>query len=235
MPEQLSAAELEALRGFSTPTILNAIETFNVRPADEGFMDRSIVCRFPELGRMAGYAVTARIRASSADSPAVDHRDVWRVFDDVPKPWVLVIDDLDAPYSIGSYWGEVNAATYAALGAVGAVTNGGVRDLAEVRPTGFHFFSAHVLVSHAYVRVVEAGAPVRVGGLSVSPGDLIHGDEHGVAAIPFSIARSLAHACRRVEDSEQELIRYARSGDVEPERLASLYDMLIAGAADAVP
>ena len=134
---------------------------------------------------MVGYAVTARIRASEQPADEVSYPKVWEEFAKTPKPWVIVIEDLDYPNPVGSYWGEVNASTYAALGAVGTVTNGGVRDLPEVRATGFHFFSSCLLVSHAYVHVVEAGTPVTVGGLTVHPGDLLHGDEHGVTSIPL--------------------------------------------------
>ncbi len=223
MSEALTAEQLEALRGFSTPTVCNAIELFNRRPRDAGFMDQTIVCRFPELGRMVGYAVTARIRAK--DPPAngeIPFGDVWAEFEKTPKPWVVVIEDLDES-PVGSYWGEVNASTYTALGAVGCVTNGGVRDLPEVRPTGFHFFSGAVLVSRAHIHVVEMGKTVRVGGLEVRPGDLLHGDEHGVTSVPLDIATQLPDACLAIEKAERKLIDYARSGKATVEGLRKMY------------
>lgn len=225
MSEPLTWEQLEALREFSSPTICNAIETFNVRPRDAGFMNHTIACRFPELGPMVGYAVTARIRAKDppAQGEEMSHGTVWAAFAKVPKPWVVVIQDLDAPNPVGSYWGEVNGATYAALGAIGVVTNGGVRDLPEVQRTGFHFFSAAILVSHAYVHVVEAGTPVTVGGLTVQPGDLLHGDEHGVTSIPLEIASRVPDACHAIETAERRLIDYARSGNATPETLGKIY------------
>ena len=169
-----------------------------------GFMDHTIACRFPELGPMVGYAVTAKIRAKEPSvGGEIAYGAVWAEFSKTPKPWVVVIEDLDSPNPIGSYRGEVNATTYAALGAIGTVTNGGVRDLPEVRRTGFHFFSAAVLVSHAYVHVVEVGAPVTVGGLIVQPGELLHGDEHGVTNVPLEIAAQLPNACRAIEAAER--------------------------------
>jgi regulator of RNase E activity RraA len=218
----LSAGELEELRGYSTPTICNAIETFGVRGRHEGFMDSSIACRFPELGRMVGYAVTARIRASAPAESEVRHDAVWREFARVPKPWAVVIEDLD-PAPIGSYWGEVNASVYRALGAVGVVTNGGVRDLAEVRALGFHFFSSCVLVSHAYVHVVDVGTAVRVGGLEVRPGDMLHGDEHGVTSVPPRIAGKVAEAAAAIESGERPLIEYAQSEACTVEGLVKMY------------
>jgi regulator of RNase E activity RraA len=220
--ERLSPDELAELCTFTTPTVCNAIETFGVRPRTDGFMDSSIVCRFPELPPMVGYAVTARIRAADPPGREVPHRELWQTFEAVPKPWVVVIEDLDL-HPVGAFWGEVNASSYRALGAIGVVTNGGVRDLAEVRPLGFHFFSTHILVSHAYVHAVEAGGEVRVGGLAVRPGDLLHGDRHGVTSIPHDIARRVADASRQVERAERVLIDYARSPDVDLARLAELY------------
>ncbi len=134
-----------------------------------------------------------------------------------------MIEDLDYPNPVGSYWGEVNASVYKALGAAGTVTNGGVRDLPEVRPTGFHFFSSCVLASHAYVHVDECGGPVSVGGLTVNPGDLLHGDEHGVTSIPIEIARDLPKAAAAIERAERRLIDYARSPAFTVEGLLDMY------------
>jgi len=179
MTGSLTPDELEALRRITTPTVCNAIETFGVRPRTKGFMDGSIICRFQDLGPMVGNAVTAKICASSPASGEVPHQRVWAEFEKTPKPWVVVVEDLDYPQPIGSYWGEVNASVYRPLGAVGCITNGGVRDLPEARRLGFHFFSSCVLVSRACVCVIEVGGPVNVGGLTVRPGDLPHGTSTG--------------------------------------------------------
>ncbi len=223
MSEPLSSDELEALRAITTPTVSNAIETFHLRPRNEGFMDSTIVCRFPELGAMVGYAVTIKIAARDRPSKAMAAPEVWSECAKVPRPWVVVVEDLDYPDPIGSYWGEVNGSVYKALGAVGTVTNGGVRDLPEVRETGFHFFSSCVLVSHAYVHVAEVGTPVTVGGLVVRPGDVLHGDEHGVINIPFENARQLPDAARRIDAAERRLIDHARSGSATAKTLADIY------------
>ncbi|HSP55920.1 MAG TPA: RraA family protein, partial [Dehalococcoidia bacterium] len=87
----------------------------------------------------------------------------------------------------------------------------------------FHFFSSCVLVSHAYVHVVEAGGPVRVGGLTVRPGDLLHGDEHGVTIIPLEIARELPGTARRIDEAEHRLIDYAQSKECTREGLETMY------------
>jgi len=221
--EPLTPEDLAALRVISTPTICNAVETFDVRPRNEGFMDSTIICQFPECGPVVGYAVTAKIRAARPPSVEIPHAKIWAECERTPKPWLVVIEDLDYPHPVGSFWGEVNASVYKALGSVGTVTNGGVRDLPEVRPTGFQFFSSCILVSHAYVHVVEYGRPVTVGGLNVRPGDLLHGDEHGVTTIPLEIARDIPQAAQAIEAAERRLIDYARSPTCTPEGLADMY------------
>ena len=223
MTAPLTPDELAAMQAITTPTVCNAIETFEVRLRNEGFMDSTIQCRFPELGAMVGYAVTVAVRASVPPERDIPAPEVWAEMELVPRPWVVVVDDLDYPRPVGSYWGEVNASVYMALGAVGTVTNGGVRDLPEVRATGFHFFSSCVLVSHAYEHVVEVGGPVTIGGLTVRPGDLLHGDEHGVTSIPLEIARDLPKAARDLEARERRLIDYARSDKFAKEGLAERY------------
>jgi 4-hydroxy-4-methyl-2-oxoglutarate aldolase len=208
--DHLSPAEIEELRKITTPTVSNAIERFNVRSRSEGFMDSSIRCMFPELGAMVGYAFTATIRAHEP-GPAPAPWDVWEAILKTPEPRVVVIQDLDAPDVVGSYWGEVNGSIHKALGCVGVVTDGGVRDLPEVQATGFHFFASRVLVSHAYVHIVEFGGPVKVGGVTVNPGDLLHGDEHGVITIPHEIAREIPKAAAEVEAQERPIIDFCRS------------------------
>jgi 4-hydroxy-4-methyl-2-oxoglutarate aldolase len=179
----------------------NAIETFDVRPRDEGYMSMEIRCLFPELGPMVGYAATATIRAKRPGRG--DQTALYRHVRDVATPRVVVVQDLDDPPGHGSLWGEVNATIFGALGCAGCVTNGCVRDLKEARAMGFQFFARGPGVSHAYVRVESAGQPVTVGGLRVSSRDLIHADQHGVLLIPIEIAGELPAAAARVIAAEQ--------------------------------
>jgi len=222
MPPYLSSEELEALRRWPTCAISNAIELFNIRPRNEGFMLPEIKCVFPELGPMIGYAVTGVITADSAEGRRVGPTDWWEVLRKIPEPRVVVLHDLDRPV-VGSFWGEVQGNIHKALGCVGTVTDGSVRDLDEVRERGFHFFSSCVSVSHSYVHLVEVGIPVKVGGLVVKPGDLILGDKHGVISIPMEIARDVPKAAQMVEDWERKVINFCKSRDFTVEGLKSLY------------
>jgi 4-hydroxy-4-methyl-2-oxoglutarate aldolase len=216
MPDKI----LEALRHYDTPTLANAIEEFDVRPRDQGFASLEIRCMFPELGAMVGYAATATIRARGRGND--NQSPLWTHVRGVPGPRVVVVQDLDEPAAHGSLWGEVNATIFQTLGCVGAVTDGCVRDLNEVRGMGFHFFARGPGVSHAYVRVEAVGEPVQIGGLTVRPGDLIHADQHGVLLVPGDIAGQLPEAADRVIEREQTFLRWVRSPQFDPDRLAEM-------------
>lgn len=212
---------VESLAGYDSPTLANAIETFDMQPRDIGFADSRIRCMFPELGRMVGFASTATIVARGAPAPdwrGAGNEALCSHVRTIREPRIVVVKDLDDPPAHGSLWGEVHATIFGALGCVGCVTDGAVRDLAEARGMGFHFFAAGPSVSHAYVRVETVGEPIEIGGLAVAPGDLLHADEHGVLRIPLEIAVELPAAADRVIETEQSLLRWVRSGAFDPDR-----------------
>jgi 4-hydroxy-4-methyl-2-oxoglutarate aldolase len=220
--EPLAAEVLEALRRYDSPTLSNAIETFDVRPRDEGFASMEIRDMFPDMGVMVGYAATATIRARGRGEGDSDHSPLWALVRSLPEPRVVVVQDLDDPPGHGALWGEVQSNIYKALGCAGAITDGCVRDLKEVRELGFRFFARGPGVSHAYVRLEAIGEPVRVGGLTVRPGDLVHADMHGVLLIPKQVAAELPAAADRIIEREQAFIRWVRSADFDPDRLAEM-------------
>ncbi len=222
MEGPLTEQELEALRRYDTCTVANAIETFNIRPRNSGFMRPEIRSIFPELGIIVGYAMTGRIEAAR---PAVGQYATHSWWDDlvkIPAPRIVVLQDMDDPPGVGSFWGEVNGNIHKALGCIATITNGGVRDLSEVRALGFHYYAQHVLVSHAYIHMIDHGQPVTVGGLEVKPGDLLHADQHGVHVIPMEIARELPAACEAVIAKERVIIDYCKTPDFTLEGLKKL-------------
>src|SRR5918995_3353431 len=222
---------IDALKKITSPSVANAIETFKVRPRHQGNVSSEIRCLFPELGPMVGYAVTALIRAESA--PLDGHRAStygwWDYVQTIPAPRVIVVHDLDEPRGQGAQWGEVQANLHKALGCVGTVTDGSVRDLDEVRALGFQFVAAHVSVSHAYVHMVDFGLPVKVGGLWVKPGDLMHADQHGAVSIPVDIAEKIPEAVAKVEADERQIISICQSRDFSADKLKELYKRIRPG------
>ena len=224
MTTELSAELLEELRQIPSCATANAIETFDIQSRADGFMLPSIKSIFPDLGHMIGYAVTGIIAAKAPNS---EHMRIPRTewvdyIQTIPEPRIIVLQDLDYPDIIGSFWGEVQANVHGALGCVGTITNGGVRDLDEMREKNFLAFASEVLVSHSYVHLVEYGVPVEIGGLTVNPGDVLMGDQHGVLKIPTDIAEELPAAVKRVEEGEQRIIGYCKSPDFTPEGLKEL-------------
>jgi 4-hydroxy-4-methyl-2-oxoglutarate aldolase len=223
----LSDEQLDYVRRFDTPTIANALEIESIekiigRTRLEGVMPPRIRSIFPEMGIMNGYAATATIQASKPNNKSggyASQTEYWEYIDSVPSPTVMVIHDLDAPDPVGSWWGEVNANVHQALGCVGVITDGGVRDLSVVRPLNFHFFAAEVLVSHAYVHVVDFGKPVEVGGVKIATGDLLQADEHGAIHIPAHVAPMIGQACYDVFKSERAIIELCQTPGVTLEKL----------------
>jgi len=218
---QLNPEELENLRQISSCSIANAIQNLNVIPRNEGYMSPDIKSIFPDMAPMIGYAVTAVI---TADMPPSKDMNVsrLRLIEEIiqtPEPRIVVIKDLDYPNVVGSFWGEVQANIHGSVGCVGTITDGGVRDLDEMRELGFNAFASDVLVSRGYVHLVDVGVPVTVGGLKVNPGDLLLGDQHGVVGIPVDVARDISGALRSVEDQEREMIELCQSPDFTVEKL----------------
>lgn len=215
---------LEALQQLATCTVANAIETFHIRLLNEGFCDSSIRCLFPSLPPLVGYAVTAKIRCSTPPPDERGHRyadrtDWWNFIQTIPTPRVVVIEDVDPQHGLGSAEGEVHAAILQALGCVGVVTNGAVRDLPSVEAQGFHFFANSVSVSHAYSHIVSIGGAVTIGGLKIKPGDLLHGDRHGVLAVPIEIAAEIPQAAAKIADQERRLLTLCRAPDFSVAKL----------------
>lgn len=190
-PGVLAPAQLEQLRALSTCVVASAIEVFDVRLPNTGFLDASVRCIFEDRPPVAGYAATARIRTATPPMEggwfSYARTDWWDHLLAIPAPRVLVIQDTDHKPGVGAFVGEVHANILLALGCVAVVTNGAVRDLREVKPTGFQMFAGNVAVSHAYAHVFDFGGSVEIGGMRIQPGDLVHGDWNGVQTVPPDI------------------------------------------------
>lgn len=224
-PHPLSADDLAALARLTTPTVANAIEVFDIQSRSTGFLTPDVRAIVTGDRPLLGYACTARIRAAAppAEPRLGLRRALWEHILTQPAPRVVVIEDLDDP-PFGAFWGEVQSTIHQALGCVGVVTNGGVRDLDEVRRLGFQLFAGTILVSHAYVHLVEVGGSVTVGGRRIEPGELLHGDQHGVVVVPPALARELPRAAAEIEARERAIIDLCRSPEFSLERLSALID-----------
>ena len=217
--------QLEALRRIDTCMVSNAIETFNVRLRNTGFAGASIRCMFDDLPPLVGYAATARLRTGE---PPITGRiyhersEWWNSILQVPAPRIAVVEDIDKPPGVGAFLGDMHAAILRALGCVGYVTNGAVRELPRVREMGFQLFAGHVAVSHAYAHMFDLGSVVKVGGLEVKPGALLHGDRHGILTVPKEIVAEIPTAATRLQDHEKKIIEFCRSKEFWVEKLSQM-------------
>jgi regulator of RNase E activity RraA len=228
----LSPELIDRLRSFDTCAISDAIEAFDVRLRNEGFATAGFRCLFKNRPPLVGYATTCKIRSAAppmVGSRYVERTDWWRHIASTPAPRVVVMQDIDERPGTGAFLGKVHAHILMALGCVGAVTNGAARELPGIEASGFQVFAGRLAISRAYVHIVEYGVPVEVGGLTIHPGDLIHGDRHGILTIPPETAAQLPEVVSRILQKKQKVIESAITAGVSVDQLAQglkeLYDL----------
>lgn len=206
----LPHADLLQLKRWNTPTIYNGWEQITQCDAGaEGFNIEETRDFMPQMGPMVGYAVTLVIepgnKAHRAANP--DAGEQYRSYiASVPGPKIIVVQDLDKPRVLGSAWGEVSANMFRALGCVGTITDGAIRDLDEMTNAGFKALARRLCVGHAHVHPVRWGCEVEVFGRKVCPGDLIHADKHGFLVIPPEDQPKLLDAARFMDANECETV-----------------------------
>lgn len=222
--EPLPAALLAELARYDTPTICNAMEVVAPERRLTGFTSKPFVCPFPDLPPMVGYARTATIRSTSASSlsPADARAQRLAYYEYAgtgPGPRISVIQDLDgANIGFGAFWGEVNSSVHKALGCLGVITDGSIRDIPQWAP-GFQALAGMLNPSHAYVHLDGFGDDVCVHGMTVRSGDLIHADQHGAIVIPANLAAKLPEAAELCARREEPILGIARSPEFSLEKL----------------
>ena len=211
----LSTEQLEALRSIDTPTICNAIERFKVRNDVTGFAGMNIHWLFPRFGVTSGYALTVTVDSTTPDAPRDNY--AWmewvRAMAVAPKPIFLVFQDVGLNPEKSAHMGEMMASLAKRLGAVGLLTDGGVRDILEVQALGFQYFSAWIVPSHGNPRLLQVNVPVTIDGILIEPGDLLHGDINGVTKIPNEISTQTADMALKIRQEESELLAYINGPD----------------------
>lgn len=208
-------ALLDLLKSVDTPTVCNAIEVAQGRRGFDRFTRGTVLCTEPEAGAFVGYARTASLSAIAPPTEAPDvirarRMDYYRYMSESPKPAIAVVEDMDYPNAIGAYWGEVNTTIHKGFGLSGTLTNGVMRDLGDV-PKGYPVIAGSIGPSHGFVHIRTIGQPVRVFGLIVAEGDLVHADRHGALVVPEDVIPKLADAIRRLQETEKLVLDPARA------------------------
>ncbi len=215
---RLTETQLRALAEVDSPTIANAMETFGRHPRLGHFAGYDIRCHYPELPPSVGYTVTCR-GDSTTEGRQMERGlvQLWEALAQTPGPTIVVIQDVGADRLHSCHCGEVMATTMQRLGAVALLTDGGVRDLHEVRALGgFQFFAPGLVVAHGNPLIFDVGVGVTISGMPVKTGDLLHGDANGILTIPHAIAGDIVDAALKVREREAETLRRIRSPDFSP-------------------
>ena len=208
MVATLSFEQISALCRIDSPTISNAIERFKVRPRVSGYVGYDIRCIFPELPPTVGYAVTCTVDSTTEGRQGIGFQRLYELLTNAPKPAIVVMQDVGPDRLHSCHAGEIMSTTMKRLGAVGILTDGGLRDVREVRVLGgFQYFCAGLVVSHGNPICVSVGDEVTISGMRVRIGDLLHGDVNGVVHIPDECAEQVADAAYRVWAEEGETLR----------------------------
>jgi len=221
----ISPKLLDLLHSVDTCTIANAIETLKLRMRNDGYVQMSLNCLMPSRAPVAGYAVTGRIRTGAPPISNLcyyQRTDWWEYMAQFPSPKIMVLADVDPSPGAGAFVGEIHAEICRALGCVGYVTNGAIRDVPALERNSFQCFSAALCPSHAYGHIVDFGEPVEIGCLKITPGDVLQGDRHGVQSIPRGIDAHLADAVQTIRTHEAKLITLCRSADFSVEKLTAM-------------
>jgi 4-hydroxy-4-methyl-2-oxoglutarate aldolase len=200
------------LKSVDSPTIANAIEPFKVRDRTEGFIGGEVRALFPEMPPMVGTALTVTV--TNTPGALADRENYWRMYEalsQMPAQAVLVVQDVSGAPSRCALAGEVMTTMAMRLGVVGMVTDGGLRDVHEVRRLGFAYFARYVVVSHGNFGVVDIGEPVTLDGQEVTTGDILHGDANGIVIVPREVLDGLPEAVQEVRTRERATMDFINS------------------------
>jgi len=212
----LTPSQAEFLKSIDTPTVCNLLEIVAPERRGFGYTVRHLHCAFPDLPPMVGFAKTVTMRAQDlvplGQAGYMQKRlDYLDYVASAPQPSIAVIQDLDDIVGFGAFWGEVQSNVHQALGCLGTITNGSIRDIPAVAP-GFQMLAGSLAPSHAFVHVVDYGGNVNIHGMAVKSGDLIHADRHGAVVVPLNTIDPMQKAADGLAAKEAKIIAAAKSG-----------------------
>ena len=227
---RISTAEMLELRRWNTPTIYNGWEQITSQDSGkDAFNLEETIDYMPQMGPMTGRAITVVCEpgnpAHKQQNPNAGS-EYRRYVASIEGPKIVVVQDLDKPRTLGAFWGEVNSSIHLALGCIGTITDGAIRDVDEMTNVGFKALARRLCVGHASSCPVRWNCEVEVFGRRIEPGQLIHADKHGFLAVRAEEEARLLEAARYLDSQEcQTMIAAARdSAGLTPERMLEKFD-----------
>ena len=217
----------EALASVDTPTVCNAMIVLDPSLRGKNYTLDAVICATPEMPSFTGYALTAKVDSSA---PATEgHEEMlarrfgyYRYLSQARRPSVIVMQDCGTRRGMGCFWGEINVSIHKALGMVGAVTDGAIRDIGTL-PTGWPLLGGNVCPGSGFAHLIAYDTPVTVFGLPVSPGDIVHADRHGCVVIPATLVDKLPAAIARVAQREKTLLAAVNAPDFDCDKMIAAW------------
>jgi regulator of RNase E activity RraA len=206
---------IQELKKIDTPTISNVVATYpksddclKLYDAWYGqwYSDSTIKCVYPEMEPIVGYVATVVFCEESQRYTGVDRWALPTHIDQTKKPVVLVAEQRfpsEIARRVGLF-GEMMTTRYKALGVVGVVTNGPMRDIDAIKSLGVQYYSTGFTPAHGDMMIQSVGEPVTVGGMVVMPGDMVHMDLHGVVKFPANMMKEILIRAKKLLESENE-------------------------------
>ena len=198
----------------------------------------------PRCRRVAGPAYTLRFLPGREDLATLESYarpgSIREAIEAVPAGAFVVID-ARGEQGAGPL-GDIFVARLQALGAVAAVSDGPVRDVAEIRLLGLPVFASGAVAPPSIARLTFADwqVPAACGGVAVIPGDILVGDEDGVVVVPRALAEEVARDAVEQERFERFVQMKVKRGAPLPglyppneETLAAYQAWLEAGEREA--
>ena len=220
---------IKELEKIDTPTISNVVASYpksdnclKLYDAWYGqwYTDTDIKCVYPEMGSKVGYVATVVFCEESEKYTGVDRWTLPEHINRTKKPVVLVSEQQFPPELANrvGLFGEMMTTQYKALGVVGVVTNGPMRDIDAIKPLGVRYYCTGVTPAHGDMMIKSIGQPVSVGGMIVMPGDMVHMDLHGVVKFPIEKMGDILQRAKKLLEMEADSADFFNDPDFSLEK-----------------
>lgn len=234
----MTLQQLRELENYDTPSITNAVATYPNDPSclalyspweDNWYTDESIRCMYPDLAPKVGYAVTAVYGLPGEGGADLPFADLLRTVAAVNGPVIVAIEQRTPPsikHKFGLLGGNMVTAMRA-CGAVGVVSNGPSRDWDEIKPLNFQMLLTGLTPGHGDFALKAINVDVSIGGMDVSPGEILHMDCNGAVKFPANYIEEVNKRVKTivaVEARRQAMMRAAKDPETVIAALAGLYD-----------
>ena len=213
IPAALSPERVAELAGFDSGTIANAVDSLGARHPTAGFASLELRCLIPDLPPSVGYAVTCTEDTTTPlGGPREGYAALLEAVEASPKPAIVVFKAVGQDRLRSCHIGDMMSVLLQRLGVVAVVTDGAARDIGGVRERapGFQLFAAGTVPGAGDYTMLDVGVQVSICGLTVRPGDLLHGDVNGLLSIPRGVADQIAARAREIQAKEKRFVDYVK-------------------------